>query len=77
METSMKFGLIVLEGTEKEVRKEYSNLLEKAIAGYGDLVSEFEDDVLGTFRIETDDIKITFSMSKYFRDKYAIYQIFE
>ena len=77
MESTMKLGMIIKQGTEKEVRQEFNTLLEKAKVGYGDMVYEFEDDILGTFKIQDKDIKVTFSMSKYFRDTYAIYQIFE
>ena len=62
-----------MQGTEKEVREEYEKLLEKAKNGYGDMVYVFED-VMGTFEIQDTNMRITFSMSQYFRE-YAIYQI--
>lgn len=77
METTMKLGMIIEKGTLEQMQKEYDALLEKAKVGYGDLVSEAEGDVLGTFRIQTDNIKITFSLSKYFGSDYAVYQVFE
>lgn len=69
--------MIVLEGNEKEVREEYCKLLEKAKAGYKDMVYEFKYDLLGTFKIQDENLRVTFSVSKYFKDTYAIYQIFE
>ncbi|MSU01376.1 hypothetical protein [Tissierella pigra] len=77
MESTMKLGMIIKQGTEKEVRKEYDELLQKAKDGYADLVYEFEDDELGTFQIKDENMKITFSLSKSLGDEYAIYQIFE
>ena len=54
--------------------REYNDLLEKSKAGYKDLVSVANDN---SFKIETEGVKITFILDKYFQDTYAIYQIFE
>lgn len=72
---TMKMGLIVAEGSELDMRKEYDILLEKAKDGFGEI--EIINDIDDTFIIRKQDIKISFSLSKYFGNKYAIYQIFE
>lgn len=70
----MKLGIIIHQGTEKEVREECNNLLTKAIAGYGDMIYEYEEDLLPTFHIRDANMKVTFSVSKYFKDTSAIFK---
>lgn len=68
----MKLGMIINQGTEKEVRKEFNNLLEKARKGYQGLVSVTDD---SSFKIKTEGLEIIFEVDEYFKE-YAIYQIF-
>ena len=73
----MKMGIIINQGLEKDMRKEYDELLKKAVDGFGIDGIEIQHDIDGTFIIRKQDIKISFSLSKYLGDEYAIYQIFE
>lgn len=70
----MKLGIIIKQGTEKEVSVEFNKLLEKAKAGYGELVCVLNNK---TFKIETEGVKVTFIVDALFKDDYAVYQIFE
>lgn len=70
---NMKLGLIIKQGSEKEVREEYCNLLEKAKEGFNDLVCVYSNN---SFKIKTNELEIIFTVDRYFRNEYAIYQIF-
>lgn len=69
----MKLGIIIKQGLEKEVAKEYQDLLQKAKEGYGDMVTVLDGK---SFKIKDKNIEITFSMDNCL-SKFAIYQIFE
>ncbi|MEY8415648.1 hypothetical protein AAK964_05055 [Tissierella praeacuta] len=69
----MKMGMIIIQGSEKEVRQEFNTLIEKARIGFADAVTIQSEK---SFKIQTTDIKITFMLDELFKE-YAIYQIIE
>lgn len=66
----MKIGLIIAQGSEKEIRKEFEKIKEKAKEEYPD----YFDDRDNAFDIETKGLRVSFYVDELHKNEYAIYQ---